>query len=331
LAKWTLQALTTQFVNEERAAQDGREPHHRARRQAHQLLSGQAIALAGLLLRLHDFNIVTSCTAPRLSTIGPGAVEYAIKALKLRPVFMTSSCVRSTGLRCSKHCRRRSRQKVRSPSVGRSHARSKKRQGAKHHPALPWKDLPKFIRELEALPRWAARTLRLLILNATRTNEVRFARPEEFDLDSRIWSIPGERTKSGRPPRVPLRDRAVELAREATKKVKCGYLFPGFRQGLPRLNMTMLTLLVRMERDEITVQGFRSTFRDWATECTHYPDSLAEEALAHTITSQTVAAYWRRDRLERRRQFMEDWSAYGAGQHPPAASVTSAALQPFAA
>ncbi|MDB5781087.1 integrase arm-type DNA-binding domain-containing protein [Caballeronia mineralivorans] len=209
--------------------------------------------------------------------------------------------------------------------------RSKKRQDVKHHPALPWEDMPEFIRELETHPRRAARALHVLILTATRTNEVRFAQLEEFDLDNRIWAIPGERTKSGRPLRVPLCDKAVQLVREAMAKAKYGYLFPGFKEGRPLSNMAMLTLLRRMERCDITVHGFRSTFRDWVAECTNYPDSLAEEALAHTISSMTEAAYRRRDRLERRREMMNDWARYCAGADVPIVSTASHVTQAFAA
>ncbi|SOE98855.1 Integrase [Burkholderia sp. OK233] len=209
--------------------------------------------------------------------------------------------------------------------------RSKKRSQVRHHPALPWEDIPSFVHELEQRPRRAARILHLLILTATRTNEVRFARPEEFDLDNRVWSIPGDRTKSGRPLRVPLCERALEIVRSALPKAKYGYLFPGCKEGHPLSNMAMLILLRRMSRHGITVHGFRSTFRDWVAECTEYPDSLAEEALAHIITSQTVAAYRRRDQLERRRVMMEGWGVYCASQQMHTASVTSAVPQPFAA
>jgi len=112
--------------------------------------------------------------------------------------------------------------------------------------------------------------------------------------------------KSGRP----LRERAVEIVRSALPKAKYGYLFPGYKEGCPLSNMAMLTLLKRMSRHGITVHGFRSTFRDWVAECTEYPDSLAEEALAHSIISQTVATYRRRDQLERRRLIMDDWGRY---------------------
>jgi integrase len=209
--------------------------------------------------------------------------------------------------------------------------RSKKRSHVKHHPALPWEELPAFIRELEQRPRRAARVLHLLILTATRTNEVRLARPEEFDLDNRVWSIAAERTKSGRPLRVPLCDRAIEIVREALPRAKYGYLFPGCKEGRPLSNMAMLTLLRRMSRYGITVHGFRSTFRDWVAECTEYPDSLAEEALAHVIESQTVAAYRRRDQLERRRLMMDDWGLYCASRRENGTSVTSHVRQTVAA
>ena len=146
--------------------------------------------------------------------------------------------------------------------------RSKKRSQVRHHAALPWEDIPSFVRDLEQRPRRAARVLHLLIFTATRTNEVRFARPEEFDLDTRVWSIPGDRTKSGRPLRVPLCERACDIVLSALPKAKYGYIFPGCKEGLPLSNMAMLTLLRRMSRPGITVHGFRSTFRDWVAECT---------------------------------------------------------------
>jgi len=201
----------------------------------------------------------------------------------------------------------------------------KKRSQVNHSPTLPWEDLPTFIDELEQRPRRAARVLHLLILTATRTNDVRFARPGEFDLAARTWSTPGDRTKSGRPLRIPLCDRAVEIVRSALLKATYGYLFPGCEEGRPLSNMAMLTLLKRMARHGIAVHVFRSTFRDWFAECTDYPDSLAEEALADVVASQTVAAYRRRDQLERRRLMMEDWGRYGGEKREDTAMMAPAA------
>jgi integrase len=133
-------------------------------------------------------------------------------------------------------------------------------------------------------------------------------------------------------PALPWEDeRAVELVREAMGKARYGYLFPGFSEGRPLSNMAMLKLLQMMEYDGITVHGFWSTFRDWAAECTDYPDSLAEDALAHTISSMAEAAYRRRDRLERRRGMMDDWAQYCAGAHVPIVSTASHLTQTFVA
>jgi integrase len=137
--------------------------------------------------------------------------------------------------------------------------------------------------------------------------------------------------KSGRPLRVPLCERAVEIVRSALPKAKYGYLFPGYKEGRPLSNMAMLTLLKRMSRRGITVHGFRSTFRDWVAECTENPDSLAEEALAHIIISQTVAAYRRCDQLERRRLMMEDWGRYCGKVQENIGPMASAVSQAFAA
>ncbi|MGG2041161.1 tyrosine-type recombinase/integrase [Burkholderia gladioli] len=192
--------------------------------------------------------------------------------------------------------------------------RVKKRNSVRHHPALQWEEMPAFFAALRKRPKRAAQALRLLILTATRTNEVRFARPEEFDLDAKVWTIPGERMKCEVELRVPLCDEAVEIVRRQMQGgAKWGWLFPGYKEGLPLSNMSMLLLLRRMDRTDITVHGFRSTFRDWVADCTDYPDSLAEQALAHTIGSTTVSAYRRRDMLERRRGMMEDWARYCAG------------------
>jgi integrase len=133
--------------------------------------------------------------------------------------------------------------------------RSKRTQQVQHHPALPWEAIPEFIRKLETHPGRAARALHLLILTAVRTNEVRFARVEEFDFDARVWTIPSERMKSGIALRVPLGDRAVEIAQAAMKKARHGFLFPGYKEGKPLSDMAMLKLLRIMVRTEPSVTG----------------------------------------------------------------------------
>lgn len=192
--------------------------------------------------------------------------------------------------------------------------RVKKRQQVQHHPALPWEDMPTFMKELAARPKRAARALHLLILTAARTNEIQFARVEEFDLTAKVWTVPAERMKMKVEHRVPLSDEAVKVVQDAKTRAKDGWLFPGYKPGRPLSNMAMLLLLRRMDRGDITVHGFRSTFRDWVADCTEYVGELAEMALAHAVKSDTERAYRRGKMVERRRQMMEDWAQYCAGK-----------------
>lgn len=183
-------------------------------------------------------------------------------------------------------------------------------QKVEHHPALPYADLPEFIKMLCPEAGVAAFALEFLILTATRTNEVIGATWREFDLDEGIWTIPAERMKMRKEHRVPLSMRANALVK-AQKEVKQNdYVFPGARKGKPLSNMAMLKLLERMKRDDITVHGFRSTFRDWAGETTHYPREVCEAALAHGIKDKAEAAYARGDLFVKRAALMQDWGKY---------------------
>ncbi|MEX3972211.1 tyrosine-type recombinase/integrase [Paraburkholderia caribensis] len=185
----------------------------------------------------------------------------------------------------------------------------------KHHPALPYTQMHDFMPQLRAREAQAARVLHLLILTGVRTSEALLARPEEFDLGKRLWIVPPDRMKMEKELRVPLSEQALEIVREALKTApKGGYLFPGQRKGKPLSNMAMLNMLDRMGYEEITVHGFRSTFRDWVADCTEYPDSLAEMALAHAVESKVEGAYRRGDMLERRRRMMQDWADFCGGK-----------------
>ncbi|MGF6924478.1 tyrosine-type recombinase/integrase [Paraburkholderia sp. 40] len=193
---------------------------------------------------------------------------------------------------------------------------AKRKRAVNHFPALPWADIPEFMRKLEAKEEEGSRSavmLHLLILTVCRTNEIRGARPEEFDLRHKIWTIPGGRMKMGVPHRIPLCDKAFELAKNAMATARYGYLFPGDKKGSPLSNMAMLELLDGMGYSEITVHGFRSTFQDWAEEYGEYPELLTDKAIAHKTTNKARRAYQRGDMLERRRKMMDHWSLYCGG------------------
>jgi integrase len=179
----------------------------------------------------------------------------------------------------------------------------------KHHPALPFDEIPSFMTALRKRTSLAAKALEFTILTAARTNEVIGARWGEFDFDAKLWIIPGSRMKSGREHRLPLSKRALELLANIPREQGNPFVFIGGAGASHISNMAMLKLLKEL-RPALTVHGFRSTFRDWTSEQTSYPRDVAEMALAHTIQDKSEAAYRRGDLLLKRRRLMDDWAAF---------------------
>ncbi|HTT99341.1 MAG TPA: integrase arm-type DNA-binding domain-containing protein [Rhizomicrobium sp.] len=190
----------------------------------------------------------------------------------------------------------------------------------RHHPALPFTEIGAFMAKLKVQEGMSARALELLIYTATRTSEVLGATWSEFDLDRGIWTIPAARIKAGREHRIPLSKPALALVRELDEKRVNEFVFPGWSLKVPLSNMAMLQLLKRMERGDITVHGFRSTFRDWAAEQTNFSRDVAEMALAHAVENKVEAAYRRGDLFEKRSRLMSAWAEY-CGKVPINAAV----------
>lgn len=186
----------------------------------------------------------------------------------------------------------------------------------KHHAALPFKELPGFFARVATQGGMAALALRFLILTAARTGEVIGATWDEVDLDNAVWTIPAARMKARRDHRVPLSAAAVALLKTVPSERGNAYVFAGQYKGSGMSNMAMAVLLKRMERADITVHGFRSTFRDWAGDHTEFPREVIEAALAHAVGDATEQAYRRSDALERRRILMEAWADYCLGKAP---------------
>lgn len=191
-------------------------------------------------------------------------------------------------------------------------------QKVKHHDAMPYSELSEFFAALSKRNTISAKALAFTILTAARSGETRGAALGEINSDGTIWTVPGERTKSGREHRVPLSNQALALLRSLNYlgDDDSEVLFPGPR-GKPLSDTAMRKYLQQdMSRPGLTVHGFRSTFRDWAAECTNFPREIAEAALAHVLRDKTEAAYQRGDMLERRRMLMEAWAKFctsGAG------------------
>jgi integrase len=177
-----------------------------------------------------------------------------------------------------------------------------------HHAALPFPDVPNFMTELAAREGVAARALEFTILNASRTGEVIGSRWSEINLDSKLWTIPAARMKAKKEHRVPLTGRSLEILKALPREGD--FVFPGSRKGVAISNMAMAEVLKRMGRIDITVHGFRSTFRDWAAERTSYANHIVEMALAHVIGNKVEAAYRRGDLFVKRARLMADWARF---------------------
>jgi len=193
-------------------------------------------------------------------------------------------------------------------------ARSKVRK-VKHHAALAYAELPKFLEKLREQGGTAARAFEFTILTAARTGETLGAKWSEIDLLDKVWKIPANRMKAQKEHRVPLSPRALEILGEMQSLHRVGdnetFVFPGSKRGNSLSSMVFLMRLRRMGCDNLTAHGFRSTFRDWAAERTGFPAEVDEMALAHTVSDKTVAAYNRSDLFERRRRLMAQWAAFG--------------------
>lgn len=192
----------------------------------------------------------------------------------------------------------------------------------RHHAAMDYRDVPAFLTRLRAQAGMGARALEFTILTAARSGEALGARWSEIDLAAKVWKIPAERMKAGRPHNVPLSSAAAALLAELEAGRTCDVVFPGQKLGRPLSGMAMEMVLRRMEVEE-TVHGFRSSFRDWAGNETPYPRDLAETALAHVIGDKAEQAYRRSDALERRRVMMEDWARHCGGDEYNEGAQTS--------
>ncbi len=191
-----------------------------------------------------------------------------------------------------------------------------------HHAAMPFAEVPAFVRELRGRTGAAARLLEFIILTATRSGEAIGARWGEIDMQNALWTIPAHRMKAGREHRVPLSRRAMAILREMQAARSCDdpevLVFPGQRFNHPLSVTSTAMVLRRMGRGKLTTHGFRSSFRDWVGECTNFPRELAEAALAHRVGDAVERAYRRGDALKKRRTLMGAWDTYvgSACGHP---------------
>lgn len=182
-----------------------------------------------------------------------------------------------------------------------------------HHRALPYEKTPEFMAALRALDSVSALALEWTILTCARTGETIGALRKEIDREAKVWTVPAKRMKERREHRVPLCDRCVEIFDEM-KKFSNTWLFPARDPKKHLSNMAMAECLRGLGADA-TVHGFRSSFRDWAGDCTAFPREIVEAALSHMVGDEAERAYRRSDALERRRKLMLAWEGYCATRH----------------
>ena len=182
----------------------------------------------------------------------------------------------------------------------------------KHHAAMKWQDVTAFYADLKTRKAMASKALMFTCLAGSRTSEVLGMKWTEVDFDAGLWTCPPERMKGGEEHRVPLTKEMLAIV-EPLKAMASDYVFEGQKRHRPLSNMAMLMLLRRMQVEDITVHGFRSTFRVWASEATDAPYEVAELSLSHKVGTSVGRAYARSDLLESRRVLMERWSQFVAG------------------
>ncbi len=179
-----------------------------------------------------------------------------------------------------------------------------------HHAALPYRQMNVFIQALRQHETISALALEFLVLTAARTNEVTAATWGEINISEQVWIIPASRMKANREHRVPLSSRCIEILDKAMLMRQSDFIFPGGKANKGLSNAAMDKLLQVTMGYACTVHGFRSSFRDWVSEHTNYPNEICEMALAHMIKDKTEAAYRRGDILEKRRRMMNDWQKF---------------------
>jgi integrase len=240
----------------------------------------------------------------------------------LRPIWHekpeTASRLRGRIERVFDAARARGFRQAENPARWRGHLNTilpaRNKLGRKHHKAMPFEDIPALFTRLRLTPTVSNLALEFTILTAARSGETRLLKPDEIDKNAKVWTVPADRMKEGREHRVPLTDRVLEIIEEMDRhNAGAAYLFPGREHNKPLSDMALAMALYRLDDAGHTVHGFRSSFRDWVGDVTHFPREIAEAALSHAVGDETEQAYRRGDALAKRREMMDAWAQFCAG------------------
>lgn len=202
----------------------------------------------------------------------------------------------------------------------------------RHHPAVQIDDVPAFASELSEFSGMSAKALLFSMLTAVRSKEARGAKWTELELDNALWTVPKDRTKSGRTDhRVPLSNQALALLAALPRIEGSEYVFPNAKNE-PLSDTALSKIVKRMsfkdKNGSVAVpHGLRSSFRDWVAERTTFDGVLAELALHHTVGNKVEAAYRRGDAFERRKELMQSWADYCTGTMPVSDKLTASPVE----
>jgi integrase len=272
-------------------------------------------------------NTLATYASPVLGALPAGQITTALVMRVLEPIWATktetASRVRGRIEKVLDWCKVHGYRDGDNPAAWRGHLENllsapQKTKKVEHHPALPWREMGAFMAALQQMPGTAALALEFIILTNCRTSEAIGATWQEIDLPGALWTIPADRMKAEKEHFIPLSAAALAVLCKAQAEGKGGaYIFPSAKQVKPLSNMACLQLLKRMERGDLTVHGFRSSFRDWAGESTAHPREVVEHAMSHQLKDKAEAAYARGTLLARRRALMADWAAHCANSANP--------------
>lgn len=279
-------------------------------------------------------NTLTTYASPVFGSLPVAGITTPLVLRVLQPIWTTktetASRVRGRVEKVLDWCKTQGYRTGDNPAAWRGHLENllsapQKTKKVEHHPALPWREVGAFMQELRTMPGTAALATEFIILTNCRTSEAINATWAEFDLGEKRWTIPAERMKAAKEHVIPLSEPALAVLQRLKAEAKEGeFVFPGGKKNTALSNMACLALLKRMGRGDLTVHGFRSSFRDWAGEATAHPREVIEHAMAHQLKDKAEAAYARGSLLERRRVLMADWAQYCA---QPAATGVVVPLQ----
>lgn len=279
-------------------------------------------------------NTLTTYASPVFGSLPVADITTPLVLRVLEPIWTTktetASRVRGRVEKILDWCKTQGYRTGDNPAAWRGHLENllsapQKTKKVEHHPALPWREIGAFMQALRTMPGAAALATEFIILTNCRTSEAIEARWSEIDMVEKRWTIPAARMKAAKEHVIPLSEPALAVLQRLKAEAKEGeFVFPGGKKNTALSNMACLALLKRMGRSDLTVHGFRSSFRDWAGEATAHPREVIEHAMSHQLKDKAEAAYQRGSLLERRRVLMADWANYCA---KPAATGVVVPLQ----